>query len=374
MARPTKPSGEVATIESKIAVLKAKLADYEHRHADALAALEDGREARRKLLTKDDKTVAEATRKVRELQFAADDAASLVSDYSSEIADAERRLAEAKVDDERETAAAILNAIAEAAAGQVEDFTTAAKAFMAARKRLLDAIPAGVGLLPGYHSHRPKDRPEGSRGPLSGRELVNAVVAESLCYGDPTIFDREFAGFGLKFTLSKLMDLRQPQPSYIGATEIALSPGEAIDALIIKPARERARQIMAGEAEPVLEDIEIIDNSKPPEVSKLEIIATKPLYFVAPSGHGHFRHHLSEGQRETVIEPIARLAIAKRAALELHTEAGQAFWGDFQQRLKAGQVHPVNMRSDTVDLGDPMGCLAPANDDEISEEVSRTLG
>lgn len=372
MARPTKPSGEVASIESEIAVLRTKLADHEHRHADALAALEDGREARRKLLTKDDKAVAEATRKVRELQFAADDAGSLVADYRNEIADAERRLIDAKAADQRESAAATMTAIADASAALVPDLIAAVKGLADVRAKLLAAMPENVGLLPGYHAHRPAGRPEGHSDALSGREVVNALIAECLFHADATMFDQKWESIGTRFWLAKLVEIGKSHPTYVGDAGDALSPAQAVDALIVKPARERARQILAGEVEPVLEQIRQIDRSKPPELPTLEIIATKPLVFIAPNGTGHFRHHISEGRIESVIEPIARLAIAKRAALELDTPAGQAFQEDYRKRLKAGEVHP-EPRRDTVDLGDSMGCLEPANDD-IADEVERALG
>src|SRR4051812_8571638 len=130
MARASKPTSEAAIIEEEISVLRSKLIEHEHRHADAIAGLDEARQERRRLLTRDYATVEAATKKVRGLQLVADDAASLVADYQTELADAEVRLAQAQSSEQREQAAAVFTGLAEAAGAQIADLTAAAMALL----------------------------------------------------------------------------------------------------------------------------------------------------------------------------------------------------------------------------------------------------
>ncbi|MDO6963989.1 hypothetical protein [Rhizobium alvei] len=370
MKAPSKKS-LAGDIEEEVSILRDRLVDQERRHAAALEALESGRQARRAVLTKNPSAIEAATAKVRALQLDAEDAGSLAQDYRDELEAAELRLAEAAGIEKRTTTAATFHSIAEVAEAHATAIADAIAGLMAVRKSLLAAIPADAGLLPGYHSHRPDNRKGDSRAPLSGRELVDAVIAEGLYHFAPEMFDEESGGFGRRYALAKLMDLNSVMPCYVGPVAPGLAPAEALKVLLIKPAKERARQILAGEVEAIAGQIIRIDQARPQDRARLQIVATKPLKFVTPERDGFRICEIEEGEQAAIIEPIARLAIAKRAAIEVNTPAGQLFLKKLEKRKELGQEQPP---ADVVDLGDPMGAMDPANDDEIAEEVTRAIG
>lgn len=366
-------------IEAEIKILKAKLAEQESRRADVLKALEQAQEARRAVLTKDDATVGAATKKVRDLQLEADDLEKLADEYRDAIATAEASLSGAQDEEQRQAAADRLAAITAKVQEHTPDLVKGAEALEKFYKAVLAAVPAEVGFFKSLYANRPGDRPEGNNSMFSGREMVTAVMIECLYRIDPTMFDRKSGGWGSGLTLAKIMNPLAADPGFVsdkGKPE-PLTPAEAVQALLISPLQARAKQILAGDIEPVLNDIRIIDRTPPKEPARLNLVITKPVKFVEPSSAssgGHLIRVFTEGAREDVIEPIGRLLIAKSVAYELNSDRGQSWWDDFEQRLKEGRVASSYMRSDLVDLGDPMGCLEPANDDDITDEVARALG
>lgn len=370
MKNPFKKSADSASIEQELKRLGDRKVEAERRRSEVLAAVEDAREARRNLLDGDQAAIDQASVKLKALQTEAADLAELLDDLEAAIEAATERFRLARDQEARSEAAQRLEAVAAKVEGQTKELESAARLLAKAAKAMIAAIPAEIGVAPGYASDRPESRK--SREMLSGLEMVAACVADSLAHELPELFDE---GDHYRRSLHAIVDPSAPMPSYTSRELRRPVPArEIVSVLIVDRLRDRATKILAGELQPVLDDIRptVV---KPPEMKTVELVATEAVgLFVPNNPHlleaGSYRKILTEGMSHSFRDDHAHKLLKGGRFLEQSSPEGQKFVADL--RAKNSTLKRSLHRHgppDHVDLGDPLG-LQQA----VEEAVSRAIG
>lgn len=365
MKNPFKRSTDSASIEQELKRLGDRKVEAERRRSEVLAAVEDARAARRNLLDGDQAAIDQASVKLKTLQAEAADLAELLDDLEAAIEAATERFRHARDQEARSIAAAKLETVATAVEGQTAEFEKAVKALVKAARTMIDSIPQEIGIADGHYSSRPESRE--NRGMLTREEVVAAVVADALAAELPSFFDRGY-GTGYRRALHCMVDATSPQPSYRSNEQRSPLPArEVVSALITTRLKDRAAKILAGELEPVLNDIRPIV-VKPPAPTSIEIVATADVVFLVPNDpFKPVRKVMTIGRSEGFVIGKAERLIATGHFVKRSTPEGQKFLADLHEKnakrhSSRGPIGP----DDCIDLGDPLGLL-----EAVMEEVAR---
>lgn len=204
----------IGAIEEEISKLAKSRVDIEFRISENAKSLETAKAERREFLV-DDGDIGSATKRIRDLNAAAEDLAGLLVDIDAQGEDAVGRLTKARDEAARATSAAALEKIALAAELRCPELDKAIATVARAAKALLADLDAEIGLWESHNSNRPLGSIDIGRTQATSREAVSAVVADGLATALPWLFDRGMDADGYRSSLSRVMDPTSTQPDWV---------------------------------------------------------------------------------------------------------------------------------------------------------------
>lgn len=280
-----KRPSSAAEIKNELARLGQKLADQQRRRTEIMQALDEAKEARRSVLAEDEEIIAQATGNVERLEGEAAQLGKMVDEYEAAIASAEERFRLATEEEQHRAAVQKLVKAAAAVDAIASEYEKAVAAVSVAVKKMIAAVPGEIGIYKSATNQRPDGRAEGHNDMVSTREVVGAILAESLYYHFPDQFDAANGGWhrhALGLMLVHDPKAREPEVfSWERRRSAPLSPAAAIDALLTSRLRKRAKAVAGGDPEGNVPEVKIVEPYRsPPPPPEIEVVGLKDFKFL----------------------------------------------------------------------------------------------
>ncbi|MCO6050634.1 hypothetical protein NGM99_12655 [Mesorhizobium sp. RP14(2022)] len=357
----------VSTIEAAIANLAARRETLNGRLADATAKFEAARSARKSALASDPTADLSAlTQAVRDNEDEIETIQGVLHDLDEQHAEQEELLAKAKDEDVRAASAKELERVAGAVDKAAVELNDAIAALAKAASKMVGAIPPSLHVID--FSEQLGD------GESDKERLVAAVIAEGIAHAIPSAFPTEyFAKYdGHASALRRLLDT-DGRARYYATGELPIPTDARTFAanFISERLRDRAKDIVAGELSPDLDDTDLV-----PVRFRPKIVPTFPL--VQIYSLVHFAYRTAEGEAYTIItsrwshnvpEDVADAAVEAGVALRIDTPEGEKAFRDQQEARRQSPTAffaPSVSLADCVNLGN-VRALAVA---EVEEEAA----
>lgn len=341
---------DVERYETELSALAKQRAALEAKAHDAGQQLEAARADRRDFLTGADVDNSSARSAIDKRVQSAE---SLVAGYRDALGANENRASEARANlsearerSARETAADACDAAADKIANSVVKVDDAIQHLAAACRELRDVIPRAAG-LPRYGSH-------GVREEMSADEAVAAVIGEALYNVLPDLFEVVGATIGTSVEISLPCPYRRADgalhrlvPKYDDSIRFLPASGAA-DANLVKPLRQRARAIRAGEIAanfPIASPLSM-KTIEPPPFEMVEIVFVKPSNWIAENG----QRTGAIDSAFNIPKPIAERAIALRVGFPKDSDEARAHL-DKRKRWHICAGDSSEKFDESVDLG-----------------------
>lgn len=357
----SKRPSSAADIENELARLGQKLADHQRRRTEVMQALEDAKEALRAVLAEEDEIIAQATGNVQRLEAEAVQLGKMVEEYEAAVAGAEERFRLATEEELHRAAVQKLEKAATAVDAVAPEFEKAVAAVSAAVKKMIAAVPGEIGIYKSATNQRPEGRVEGNNDMVSIREVVGAILAESLYYHFPDQFDAADGGrhrHALGMMLVHDPVAREPEVfSWERRRSAPLPTAAAIDALLTSRLRKRAKAVAGGDPEGDVPEVKIIEPYRaPPPPPEIEVVGLKHFKFL--DGNEGYKPRFScvmKGSRSMIRVEVAQHAIALGAAALVDSVEGKQCLA-WRASVQSWGMGPELSEYD--DIGDPLGLHA----------------
>jgi hypothetical protein len=342
---------DVEKCEADLAALVKQRATVEFRLNAAVAQREAAREEWRDFLTGDDVDNSSLRSAIDKRVQSAE---SLVEGYRDALAtidlkirEAREKLSAARDMAAREAAADACDASAEKIENKVAfEVEPAIRGLVTALQNLHDVIPHGAGLR--------RYGPWGEREEMTASENVAAIVSEALYNALPDLFEVTGPPIGDSVNISlaclyRRRDgaLHRSVPKHDNSIRFLPASGAA-DANLVKPLRELASAIRAGEIAPKLPFFQspLAKVIEPSPFELVDVVFTKPVRWVAENGQ-------VDGKIDSafsVPKPVAAAAIGRGVAFPRDSEEARAHL-DKRERWRVAASDCSEKFSEFVHLG-----------------------
>jgi hypothetical protein len=368
LKNPFKPRTTIGAIEAEMTTLAKRRHEVAERITSVHAALEAARLERRETLSSDGDH-AGFTGKIRELTHELADLEALIIDIDTLGEDAAARLARASDEAERAASAAALDKIALAAELRVPEIEKAVATLAKVIGGLKADLGNDVGFWPTHNAVRPEGSIDKRKPQATGREVVAAILADSLARALPWIFDTADTRDGYRSGLFRCMAPCASQPTWEATEPTApLGTSEIIDALVSSPLREKAAALKSGttDVEDLAPQADVDDYIRPSAPANVTVFVTRSFSYLGSEFGG--LEIVPEGWQRQVPEPVADIAEARNLCVRATSARGEALLD--AARKRKGTIDRTVRSDDCVELGD---CMHFRVSEEERAEVRRAV-
>jgi hypothetical protein len=346
---------DVSTIEEEISTLATRRTDIEARKAAAVKAADEAREQRKlALIDSSDTSIDQFNQEIARWDGDVATYESVVAEIEQMLIAAGERLLAAQSAELRAKNAALLEEIATSVEKHAKELEAVLKPVAAILAKIRMALPKDLAIY--SQGARPDGREEKS-GSASTREIVSALLAESIAHVAPYTFD-DGVNFKRQSALFRV-DISDAWPGVRIERSGAPAPAsEAARLLVVDRLRQRAEAIREGEAPAeILGTPVYVPVVQQPETSVSIFVVKNFSYIKDELGR------LSLVGKNSTIDidvVLAKAAVERGFSLRLDTEEGKLAHDAHQESLKVYRPHNSSLtREDCEPLGNVFGFKLP---------------